>query len=125
MTSDLKKRVDEIIRRLFEAGILQKWNNKCQRKPPIEWKNEPPLQMKMEHVNLLSFTLGFGLLSSTIAFILELIIHNRITRKTKSKIWIQLEKCVDGKRHYFLNWSESLQMQKFNSVHLINRRIEL
>lgn len=98
-----KADINRIIRRLFEAGILDKWKRDCQRE-----KNEIfpiiPLEMQLEHLYLgLIFVLGIGSCLSIITFIAELITSAKINQEHSHRFWSYLEQFLSAQRYYFNN----------------------
>lgn len=107
----LKKQVDNIIRKIFDAGLVEKWlQDSCIEK--YESRYYPPDQLSVAYIGAaLVFFLGVGSLFSISTFIAEKLVSWKMKQPARHKIWIYLEQFFDGKRHYFKNLPERLQRQ--------------
>lgn len=99
---DILKKIDEIIRHLFEAGLFVKWNRDSQRRREYEVQYVPPIEMTFEHISFNFYlVMTWGSLLSTLVFIFELIVHRMVLQRKQSKFWIYLDHHLTGIRYYF------------------------
>lgn len=113
----LKADMNAIIHQLLESGFFVKWKSNSQIEEKHESSDLEPVSLTIEHISTaLIFLIGCGSVLSTSAFAAENIIYWKMKkrRKDRHRIWIYVEQFFDGRRHYFKNVPERLEMQNKN-----------
>lgn len=106
----LKSRIDQIVRRLFEAGIFEKWAQDCKRRRKYEIPYIAPIEMQLIHIYFpLIFLMLLAPMVSISTFIAELITANQMKKENNFRIWEYFEQFFSGHRYYFLDWPRRLQ----------------
>lgn len=102
--SELKSRIDNIIQRLFEAGLFYKWAQNSHRTKKFETSYVATFQVNLEHLYMplvLVFLVGPFITVST--FLIELITFRKLRQHNRSQIWVYISEQLDGNRHYFIS----------------------
>lgn len=116
----LRRKVDKIIRRAFEGGLVLKWDRDSQRKKEHIIPYVPPPQFTLEEYAVaFVFIIGVGSFMSTSAFVCEIIINRKMNQMNRSRYWKYLEHFFDGKRHYLKNITDRLRRNKVRKVQKI------
>lgn len=110
MRSDfvLKSQINIIIRNAFESGLLEKWNRDSQRKKERLIPFQVPIRVNLQNYYVVVTIFGAGIIFSTVTFITERIVENRL-KKTRSSPWTYLEGFFNGRRNYLTHLPEKLQ----------------
>lgn len=95
--------IDNIIRRLFESGIIQKWKVYSQRRKDREIDKVVPFELKLEHIYAILFFFFLGAIVTIFVWIFELFIDKKVRDEPNNRLWLCIERSLDGKRHYFMN----------------------
>lgn len=99
----LKEKVNNIILKLHEVGFFEKWNIDIVGRPTSKYamRDYSPLQLKVENIMaVVLFVLCAGTMISTSTFLSEKFIFSKMKQKKQCKIFIYLDRFVDGQRHY-------------------------
>lgn len=108
-----RHKLEEIIQRIFESGLIQKWSAPYQQKHIVRSVDFGSPSVRFEQLELafyLVLPLGWSIAIS--AFLAELFIDRKLREGNAARIWMYLEQFFDGKRHYFINLPEKLQRSR-------------
>lgn len=108
-----KSKIDEITKKLFEAGLFAMWTKDSQLKRKYETPYEAPLEMQVIHLCFpLIFVISLGSALGILTFIAESLVHRQINQHNRHRIWAHLEKIFNGHRYYFKEWPRKLEELK-------------
>lgn len=108
-----KSKIDEITKKLFEAGFFAKWTKDSQRKRKHEMPYAVPLEMQVIHLYFpLIFVISIGSVLGILTFIGESLVYRQINQHNRHRIWTILEKILDGHRYCFNEWPKKLEKLK-------------
>lgn len=105
--------VNELIRRIFEAGLVTKWHHDIRR---VYEKPTPSIGSPYVRFEQLSGAFVFLLLSgwslAILTFMGELIVQWRVRDPKAARVWTYLAQFFDGKRHYFTDLPRKLRKSR-------------
>lgn len=100
--------INKIIRGILEGGLNIKWLRNFQAKVQSEiYAIEEWITKPIDFIEVLTpilWVFATGMILATLTFIVELIIarqNGRVQTVAQRKLWMQLEKLIDGRRHMF------------------------
>lgn len=107
-----KTEINNLIRRLTEAGIIEMWRRSFFQ-PPNLMAESTAVPLSVDHNLCILFLTALGLIGSILLFVAELVIfqmekfsiHRRRRRK---RFWTILHRLVDGDRHLLIFTSQAL-----------------
>lgn len=96
-------RMNGVIQMAVEGGLLAKWSSDTEQ---TLMDDQPytfgPQQLSFNRLFMpLCFYVSLTFIA-TIIFIVELIVHSKITRPNASRFWVIVNMAIDGKRHFLL-----------------------
>lgn len=101
----LKPEIDRIIRHLFETGLFVEWERDNKKRAKYEYQYFPDL-IGLDHFKIVFLVvLGVGWTLSLSTLFCERLIFRKMQQRVgnRHRIWIRLERFVDGERHYLKN----------------------
>lgn len=116
--NERKAIIDTVIKRFLEFGIIQKIIldfRSMEEKDKIA--EDVPIELRFEHVDgFFIFIYGIGMAISALIWLFELLVNMKSRNKKAHRTWHFIERCIDGRRHYFKNLPEKLR-NKFSKEH--------
>lgn len=105
--------INQIIQRIFEAGLFEKWQSNQQRVIFERSPERETIRLSVEQASIAFFLvlpIGYSLAITT--FIAEIFIGEKLRGGSAAAIWVYLEKFFDGKRYYLINLPDRLMRSR-------------
>lgn len=119
--NDLNSKINDIISKLFEAGLLRKWLKDSRKKVERLPQKGHSHQLEMERF-LFSIYLIYlpCILTSCLTFCFEHLVNWNMSKSERHWIWTYCDQCCDGHRHYLQNLAEIWQPNEIRKQKRLN-----
>lgn len=108
----LSPKINEIVQRLFESGVIGHWSQLSKRKRKPELPYIIPLKLTKEHMYFaMIFIMSMGSFLAILILIQEIYVSRKMKQANKSRYWTYLEWILDDECH-FNNYSTHRQTMK-------------
>lgn len=112
-----KAEINRIIRHLYEGGFFVKWHRDNKRRRKYEIPFKIPVYLSIEyHGFFMLIMVGAGWSLSILTFYLENFVSKKVNRARTHSKWTQLERFVDGRRHYLTNLTDRRKAAGFTWI---------
>lgn len=96
----LLARINALIERILEAGLLQKWAKECNVPHKYEHEMTEIIPLKINHVAGGLFIYAILVIFSVLAFFFELFVYKKSNSPQATRFWKLTSKFIDGKRYF-------------------------
>lgn len=100
-------RIEEVASRSFESGLFVKWTADTQARLGSNrgsQANRDETRFRVGDLAGVIIICTCLMLTAILIFILEHIVHRMKTQRNPRRIWITLDKLIDGERQYFFSF---------------------
>lgn len=105
--------IDDIVRRLIEAGLFHKWqrDSNMYRIDELQ-KDDPNIILTVVHIGGAVVSLLCGLSLAIMVLMVECVAYRKTTHNECCEYWFLVSKFVDGRRFYFRSKSINLEVDE-------------